>query len=297
MFVLSNFLIGLREGLEAALVVSILVAYLVKSERRSQLKWIWLGVGIAVALSVGFTLYLGFQSRALDFRSKELLGGTMSIIAVVFVTWMVFWMAGAAKSIAGELRGKLDAAADSWLGVTIIAFLAVGREGMETAAILWANTRDATGRDKAEGFETTSTPLIGALLGIATAVVIGYLIYRGALTINLSKFFTWTGALLVLVAGGVLAYGIHDFQEIDVLPGYGNHLFDISGWYDAGSWYGTLLAGMFNFTPTPTVLEGLAWILYVLPVMTIFLLRARGRRGPQQAAPAPTGSPQKEATS
>ncbi|WP_134767301.1 iron uptake transporter permease EfeU [Nocardioides sp. 1609] len=294
----SNFLIGLREGLEASLVVSILVAYLVKSDRRPQLRWIWVGVGLAVALSVGFTLFLGFQSRALDFRSQELLGGTMSLVAVVFVTWMIFWMAGAAKSIAGELRGKLDAAADSRLSVVLIAFLAVGREGMETAAILWANTRDATGRDKSEAFETTSTPLVGALLGIGTAVVIGYLIYRGAISINLGKFFTWTGALLVLVAGGVLSYGVHDFQEIDVLPGYGNQLYDISGVVDPSSWYGSLLGGMFNFTPTPTVLEALAWVLYVVPVMTIFILRTRpGRRAPAAQSPTPVSTEEKEPTS
>ena len=293
---LSNFLIGLREGLEASLVISILVAYLVKSDRRPQLKWIWAGVGLAVALSVGFTLVLGFQSRKLDGRSTELLGGIMSLIAVVFVTWMIFWMAGAAKSIAGELRGKLDNAADSPISIIVIAFLAVGREGMETAAILWANTRDATGRDKLEGVDTTSTPLIGALLGITTAVVIGYLIYRGAVSINLSRFFTWTGALLVLVAAGVLSYGVHDLQEIDVLPGLGNQLYDISNVLNASSWYGSLLGGMFNFTPSPTVLEGIVWVLYVVPVMAIFLIRTRPAPKPSTPVTARSGDEQKETT-
>ncbi|GAA5150725.1 FTR1 family protein [Nocardioides marinquilinus] len=283
---LSNFLIGLREGLEAALVVSILVAYLVKSDRRDQLKWIWLGVGLALLVSAGFTVGLGLQSRKLDFRSQELLGGVLSLVAVVFVTWMVFWMAGAARSIAGELRGRLDAAAESRLGVLLIGFLAVGREGMETGAILWAKTQTATGRDKPEGAVLSSTPLVGAVLGILAAVVIGYLIYRGALQINLSRFFTWTGAALIVVAAGVLSYGVHDLQEIDVLPGLGTTLFDISGTVDVNSWYGSLLAGMFNFTPAPTVLEAVVWLAYLVPVMTLFLLAVRRR----SAAPRPTAS-------
>jgi high-affinity iron transporter len=286
--VLSNVLIGLREGLEASLVVSILVAYLVKSDRRHQIRWIWAGVGLAVALAVGFTLLLGLQSRKLDFRSQELLGGVMSLVAAVFVTWMIFWMAGAARTIAGELRGKLDAAADSPVSIVLIAFLAVGREGMETAAILWANTQTATGRDKPAGADLTSTPLIGALVGIGIAVVIGYLLYRGAVTINLTTFFTWTGALLILVAGGVLSYGVHDLQEIDVLPGLGNTLFDVSGTVNASSWYGTLLGGMFNFTPAPTVLEATVWVLYVVPVTALFLLTIRRRSAaPRTPAPAP----------
>ncbi len=288
---LSNFLVGLREGLEAALVVSILVAYLVKTDRRALLRWIWLGVALAVALSVGFTLALGFQSRRLDFRSQELLGGAMSLIAVVFVTWMIFWMAGAARSIAGQLRGRLDDAAGRPLSLVVIAFLAVGREGMETAAILWANTQTATGRDLADDASLTSTPLVGALLGIGTAVVIGYLIYRGAVQINLTRFFTWTGAVLVLVAGGVLSYGVHDLQEIDVLPGLGNTAFDISDSLNASSWYGSLLAGMFNFTPAPTVLEVVAWVAYVVPVMTLFLLYIKRRGSKPAVRPEPTPAP------
>lgn len=281
---LANFLIGLREGLEAALVVSILVAYLVKSNRRDQLPWVWLGVGLALLMSVGVTLGLGVQSRQLDFRSQELLGGTLSIVAVVFVTWMVFWMAGAARSMGGELRGRVDAAAGRWWSLTLLAFLAVGREGLETGVLLWTFGRTATGQDQPEGFETTVEPLLAALAGIAVAIVLGYLIYRGALSINLTWFFTVTGVLLILVAGGVLAYGIHDLQEIEVLPGLGNTLYDISGTLDPNAWYGALLGGMFNFTPAPTVLEAVAWVLYVVPVTFLYLRAIHGRTHP---APAP----------
>lgn len=286
----ANFLIGLREGLEAALLVSILVAYLVKSDRQSDLKWIWLGVATAIGLSVTFTLALGFQSRQLDFKSQELFGGVMSIIAAGFVTWMVFWMAGAAKSLGPELRGRLDQAQSPY-ALALIALLAVGREGLETAGILWTNTRNATGKDMPEGFETTSGPLIAALLGILTAVALGYFIYRGAITINLTKFFKWTGVLLILVAAGVLSYGVHDLQEAGVLPGVGRTLYDISGVIDPASWYGSLLAGMFNFTASPTYLEALAWVLYVVPVMYLFLRKLRAGKPSKPAAqesPSPT---------
>lgn len=126
---LGNYLIGLREGLEAALVVSVLVAYLVKSGRRGQLVWIWCGLGTAVALSVAVTLALGLQSRQLTFRTQELLGGVLSIVAAVFVTWMLFWMAATARGIADELRGRLDATAGRWWPLGLVAFLAVGRRG------------------------------------------------------------------------------------------------------------------------------------------------------------------------
>ncbi|WP_426243934.1 iron uptake transporter permease EfeU [Nocardioides sp. LHG3406-4] len=281
----ANFLIGLREGLEASLVVSILVAYLVKSDRRHLLRWIWLGVASAIGLSVACTLLLGFQSRQLDFRSQELLGGTMSLLAAAFVTWMVFWMAGAAKTIARNLRGRIDDAADSPLSLVVIAFLAVGREGMETAGILWTNTRNATGRDMPEGFETTSGPLVAAILGILVAMVVGWFIYRGAITVNLSRFFAWTGALLILVAAGVLSYGVHDLQETGALPGSGHHLFDISGYLNASSWYGSLLAGLFNFTPSPTYLEASVWVLYVVPVLALFLWMINHRSAAPRPAP------------
>ncbi len=291
---LANYLIGLREGLEAALVVSILVAYLVKSDRRHLLPRIWAGVAIAVAVSLAFGAALTFGPQGLTFEAQELIGGSLSIVAVGFVTWMIFWMARAARSMGGELRGKIDGAAigNPW-SLVVVAVLAVGREGLETALFLWSAMQAGT-RDAAGIAPPTWEPLLGAGLGIATAVALGYLLYRGAISINLSVFFTWTGAFLIVVAGGVLAYGIHDLQEAGFLPGLYTYAFDVSGTVDINAWYGALLKGVFNFSPATTVLEAIAWVLYVVPAMTLFLRGSRRRTtpaGPQQpVAPATTVS-------
>ncbi|MBF4160375.1 iron uptake transporter permease EfeU [Nocardioides acrostichi] len=280
---LGNYLIGLREGLEASLVVSILVAYLVSSGRRHLLPRLWLGVALVIAVCVAITVGLGLQARQLTFQTQELVGGTLSIVAAAFVTWMVFWMAGAARGMGAKLRADVDAADGSAWGLVLVAVLSVGREGLETTLILWTNTQQATGG----AGQPTSVPIIGALLGIATAVVIGYALYRGAITINLTRFFTWTGALLVIVAAGVLAYGFHDLQEAGLLPGLNAIAFDVSHVISLGSWYGTLLKGVFNFSPRTTWLEAGVWLAYVVPVLALFLLKVR--RPSSSGTPAPAG--------
>ncbi|MEU3658789.1 iron uptake transporter permease EfeU [Streptomyces sp. NPDC032940] len=260
----SNYLIGLREGLEASLVVCILIAYLVKTGRRDALKPIWAGIGVAVVIALGFGCALEFGSQELTFKAQEALGGSLSILAVVLVTWMVFWMRRTARHLRSELHGRLDAALRMGTGALVAtAFLAVGREGLETALFVWASVHAAS--------DGTPRPLIGVALGLATAVLLGWLFYKGALRINLARFFTWTGGMLVVVAAGVLAYGVHDLQEADLLPGLTNLAFDISSTVDPSSWYGTLLKGVFNFQPDPTVLQVTVWLLYLVPALALFL--------------------------
>jgi high-affinity iron transporter len=281
MFV-SNALIGLREGLEAALVVVILLAFLVKTNRTWGIRYVWLGVGTAIGLSIILGAVLTFGTRQLSFEAQEIIGGTASIIAVGFVTAMVFWMKSAARSISGELKGKLDRALDLGpLAVALVGFLGVGREGLETAIFFYA-TAQAAGSGN-------NLPLLGWVVGFAGAVVLGYLIYRGALRINLGRFFKWTGVALVIVAAGILSYGIHDLQEAGVLPGLDNLAFDVSGVVDPGTWYAALLKGIFNFTPQTTVLQAVAWVLYVSIVLYLFLRPAR-----PAVAPAPQQAPATE---
>lgn len=260
----ANALIGLREGLEAALVVTILIAFLIKTGRRDALRFVWLGVGTAVGLSVLLGAMLTYGTNRLSFTAQEVVGGVTSIIAVAFVTGMIFWMRRAARTIATELRGQLsEALVVGSLAVAVVAFLGVGREGLETAIFFYA---------AAQAAESGATlPLIGFLIGLTAAVVLGWLMYQGAIRINLSKFFRVTGVLLVLVAGGILAYGIHDLQEARVLPGLNTLAFDVSATVPADSWYGTLLKGIFNFSPQTTVLEAITWLAYVSIVLTLFL--------------------------
>ncbi len=274
----GNFLIGLREGLEASLVVSILIAYLVKTDRRHLVSRIWLGVAAAVVLSLALGATLTFGTRTLTFQAQEAIGGLLSIVAVGLVTWMIFWMAGNARHLKGDLHAKVDDAVGrgGW-ALALVAFLAVAREGLETALFLWSAVRASGGG---------ASPLLGAAMGIATAVVLGWLIYRGALRLNLATFFTWTGAALVVVAGGVLAYGVHDLQEAGILPGLNNLAFDVSATIPPSSWYGTLLKGTLNFSPATTWLQLVAWLGYVLPVMWLFLRKVRPTR-PTQAARTP----------
>jgi len=263
--VLANYLIGLREGLEAALIVGILVAYIVKTGRSDKLSSLWLGTGIAIALSLGFGALLTFTSHSLSEEAEHAFAGTMSIIAVILVTWMVFWMRRTAREMRGELHGKLEAAAaGGGLALVIVALVAVLREGLETALFLWAATT-----------QTTSTPaaLIGALLGIATAVLIGWGVYRGSMKMNLATFFNWTGALLIVVAAGVLAYGVRDLQEAGLLPGGSNIAFDVSSTISEESALGTVLGGFFHFDPITTWLQLTTYVTYLVGTMSIYLLR------------------------
>ncbi|MFC9689874.1 iron uptake transporter permease EfeU [Kribbella sp. NPDC056951] len=260
---LANYLIGLREGLEASLVVSILATFLVRSGHRDRLKLVWIGVGAALAVAAAAWGLLQFVTAltARSFTTQETVGGIMSILAVGFITWMIFWMRKAARSIAKELRDRMgQALAIGSRAVVILAFLAVFRESIETAFIVYASAATAT----------NAGPFVGVLLGLATAVVLGVLIYRGAVKINLAVFFQWTGAVLVLVAAGIFAYGFHDLQEANILPGLQNLAFDISHVIPPDSWYGVLLKGIFNFNPAPTVLESIAWLAYLVPVLVLY---------------------------
>lgn len=266
-------LIGLREGLEAGIVVMILVAFLVKAERRDALRWVWLGVGIAVAMVVATFLIIHFGTSTLDGLAAEIAAGIASLVAVVIVTAMVLWMRKAARSISGDLKSGMEKALIVGpSAVLTLAFFAVGREGLETALLMVGYAENTAG---------SVWPLVGLLLGIALAAVLTVLIYLGAVRIDMAKFFEYTGAFLVVVAAGILAYGIRALQTGGVLPGASNLAFDVSAHYDAGSWYGTVLGGILNVRPDPTVLQFVAWLAYLVVVLFLFL------RPTASPAPAP----------
>jgi high-affinity iron transporter len=283
---LATYLIGLREGLEATLVVSILVAFLVKSDRKDRLPQIWIGVALALVASVVLGWLLNYTETQLmrDYKSQELFEAITSVVAVVFVTWMIFWMRRAARGIAGELRSKLrDALAVGSIAVGFMAFVAVVREGLETSVIFYAAVK---------GLDVSGRPLVALTGGVLTAVVIGYLMYATAVRINLSIFFTVTGSLLILVAAGIFKYAVHGFQEAGVLPGIDNLAYSAGGALGSDKWWSALLGGMFNITAESTVLEVIAWVAYGVPVLVLFLWRPRRKVVPPASEPVPATAPQ-----
>jgi high-affinity iron transporter len=254
-------LIGLREGLEAAIVVTILVAFLVKSDRRDALKWVWLGVTAAIVMTVAVFLVIQFGENTISGLAAEAIAGIASLIAVAIVTTMVLWMKKAAATLSGELRGEMARALETGgLAVLSLAFFAVGREGVETALFM-------VGYAEAK----TLWPLAGLIVGVLIAIAIAYGVYVGAVRINLAKFFSYTGAFLIVVAAGILSYGIGALQTVGWLPGLANKAFDVTSWFNWSAWYGEVIQGIFNVTPTPTVLQLALWLAYLGIVLALFL--------------------------
>ena len=275
---LANLLIALREGLEAALVVSIIVAYLVKADRRNALSKLWIGVGLAALLPLATGAILTWGPKTLTFQAQEILGGTLSFVAVGLVTWMIFWMGKNARELKGELEGSLSRTLSgdgSGWGVVWIAVVAVGREGVETALFIWATVRSSI---ETSTMQTTA----GVVTGLSLAIGLGVLIYQGAVRINFRIFFATTGYFLVVVAAGIVAYGVGDFQEAGVLPGIMSHAWDLSAHLpDSASplyWLYVLLQAMFQLNLQPTVLQVVGWCLYIVPVLVLLTLQIRGSR-------------------
>lgn len=265
---LSTFIIALREGLEAALIVGILVAYIVRTDRRHFLKPLWTGVGAALAATFTLGAFLSYTSAELTPRGEELFAGITSFIAVGLVTWMVFWMKRTARTLRNELHGKVDTALTGGpISLALVAFFAVAREGLETALFVYTNF-------KTVGAASTAT--VGLVLGLTLAVVLGYLIYNRSVKLNLSKFFTVTGVALVIVAAGVLSYGIHEFQELGWIPGVDDFLWDVTPWIAKESILASLLSGTVGFDTTTSFIQFFAWSAYLVAVLVPYLSKGKG---------------------
>lgn len=273
---LSTFIIALREGLEAALIVGILVAYVVRTDRRFLLKPLWTGVAAALVLSLGLGAILSFTSAELSDRGEELFAGVTSFAAVGLVTWMVFWMKRTARTLRNELHGKVDQALTGGpISLALVAFFAVAREGLETALFVYTNFKTVG---------AISTATLGLVLGLALAVGLGYLIYNRSVKINLSKFFTVTGVALIIVAAGVLSYGVHEFQELGWLPGADDFIWDVTPWIAKESILASLLSGTVGFDTTTSWVQILAWGAYLTAVLVPYL--SNKSQSPKVAVPA-----------
>jgi high-affinity iron transporter len=272
---LSTFIIALREGLEAALIVGILVAYIVRTDRRHFLKPLWAGVGVALAATLGLGAVLSFTAAELTDRGEELFAGITSFAAVGLVTWMVFWMKRTARNLRNELHGKVDGAlVGGPISLALVAFFAVAREGLETALFVYTNF-------KTVGVASTST--IGLVLGLALAVFLGYAIYNRSVKLDLSKFFKITGVALIIIAAGVLSYGIHEFQELGYLPGVDNFLWDVTPWIAKESILGSLLGGLVGFDTTTSFVQFIGWSIYLVSVLIPYLSKGKSPSAPKVA--------------
>jgi high-affinity iron transporter len=270
---LPTFVIGLREGVEAALIVGIIAAFLVKEDRRDALRPMWAGVGIAVAICVAVGVALQVLDEQLPQREQEGLETIVGLLAVGMVTFMIVWMRRHARGLSGELRANASSALaqGSTIALVAMAFFAVLREGFETAVFLLAAFNAS---------ENAATAGLGAALGVVAAVIIGYGIYKGGVRINLTRFFRFTGLVLVLVAAGLVATALHTANEAGWITGAQAEAIDLSWLVVPGTWTASLLTGMLGLQPHPTVAEVTGWLVYAVP-MVVFLLwpqRSRSRR-------------------
>ncbi|MFF0491942.1 iron uptake transporter permease EfeU [Nocardia sp. NPDC003482] len=264
-------LLGVREGLETGIVVMILAAFLVKSDRRDALKWLWAGVSLAVVMVLAIFAAIHFGTSTVDGLAAEAIAGVASLVAVVVVTGMVLWMRSAAAHISRDLKqGMARALEGGGFAILVLGFFAVGREGVETALLMVGYAENASG---------SAWPLVGLIGGVVVAAVLAVLLYAGTIRIDFAKFFKYTGAFLILVAAGILAYGVRALQLVGWLPGANEMAFDFSARFDQSSWYGTVLAGIFNFRPDPTVLQLIAWAAYLVVVLALFLRPTRPAGG------------------
>ena len=275
---LSTFIIALREGLEAALIVGILVAYLVKTGRKALLAPLWAGVALAVLVSLAAGAFLTITSTELSPRGEEFFAGTTSFLAVGFVTWMVFWMKRTARHLKGQLEGQMSTAVLAGpLALAAAAFFAVVREGLETSLFIYANFKTVS---------STPSATVGLVLGLGLAITLGYLIYRSSIKINLSKFFNYTGIALIVVAAGVLSYGIHEYQELGWLPGADFFVWDVTSVIAKESLLGGVLAGTIGFDTTTSLLQFVLWGAYLAAVLYIYLKPAASKSAPVKSAVA-----------
>lgn len=281
---IPTLVIGLREGVEASLIVGIIAAFLKRNGRRDALRQMWIGVLAAVALCLLIGVALVTLSQELPQRAQEGLETVIGAFAVVMVTLMILWMTRHARGMKQELEGAAGHALDtgSARALVLMAFLAVLREGFETAVFLVAVIQNSS---------TVTTGAIGALLGILGALVIGYGIYRGGVRLNLTRFFRITGVVLVLVAAGLVMTVLHTAHEAGWVNVGQSQALDLSWLVRPGTVLASLLTGVLGLQPRPTVLESIGWLVYAVP-MALYVAWPRGRR----PAPAPKSRPV-EATS
>ena len=276
----TGLLTGLREGVEAALIVSIILAYLSKTGNGRHAGKVWIGTGIAVAVSVAIGFGIFATVGSFEEPYEQIFEGITMLVAAGVVTWMLFWMRRQAGSVKGDLQAAVDKALDAggaW-GLAFLAFTAVIREGVETALFL---VGQATSSEAG-----ALSVLLGAIVGLGIAVLIGYGFYQGSRRLNLQTFFRWTGIALVFIAAGLLSHAIHEFIEVGMFgTGWWTQpAFDASGILSHEDGLGAILRAIFGYSANPEILTLVVYVTYLVVVLTLYL-RPLPARQPAQPAP------------
>lgn len=255
---MAAFLVMLREGVEAAIIVAILLAFLDKTGRRDSSANVWRGTGLAILVSIVTGVLIWNTIGSLQGESEALVEGAIALVAAGLLTWMIFWMGKQARSIRSGLEAQASSALEAGgLALAAVAFVAVVREGFESVLFLLSTT---------VGQDSVTSTLVGGLLGTAAAVVIGFLLYRAGHRVNLRTFFRWTGYLIILFAAGLVAKGVHEFQEIGALPTFVEQAWEFSFLDPATTTLGAYLKTMFGWDPDPSLLQVVAYWTYLISV-------------------------------
>lgn len=267
---IPTFVITLREGVEAALIIGIIAAFLVKEGRRDAMRQMWVGIGIAVALCLGVAVLLEVIGQDLPEKGQETLETVVGLIAVGAVSYMIVWMRRHARGIKSQLEGEAASAlaTGSTMALVAMAFLAILREGFETSVFLLAAFHESS---------NTTAAGAGSILGLVAAVAIGVGLYRGGVRINLARFFRVTGVVLVFVAAGLLATAAHTAHEAGWISGLQGQAVYLGWLVQPGTISGSLLTGMLGLQPSPTVLEAIVYLGYAIP-MAAYVLWPQGMR-------------------
>lgn len=286
---ISGLLTGLREGVEAALIVSIVITYLVKTGNGAHAPKIWIGAGLAVVVSSAIGLILFATVGSLKAPYEQIFEGSTLLLAAGVVTWMLFWMRRQAAGVKGALQAAVDrvvATGGAW-GLALLAFTAIIREGVETSLFL---VGQATAATTTLGASSAAAIILGAFVGVGIAVVIGYALYRGSRRLNLAAFFRWTGIALVFIAAGLLSNGVHEFTEIGLLGNgpWTKAAFDLSGLLSHDNGIGSFLRAIFGYSANPEILTLIIHVGYVVAVLALYL-RPTAPRTPAAPSAAPAG--------
>jgi len=283
---IAGLMTGLREGVEAALIVSIILAYLAKTGNRRHFTKIWIGTGVAVAVSLAVGIGLFVTIGGFEAPYEQLFEAGTMVLAAVVLTWMLFWMRRQARSVRGELQAAVDRVlteGNAW-SLAVLAFTAVIREGVETSLFLVGQVNAAA----SSGASAELDILLGALIGLAIAVGLGAMIYSGARRINYGTFFRLTGLALVFIAAGLLSHAVHELIEIGWIGVGTGTAFDISAVLPDDAGVGLFLRALLGYAAAPEVLTLVVYLAYLVPVLVLYLRPVPVAPAPPERAPAVT---------